>query len=58
MDECRRRLRKVGRKGVDGSSGDFYFASLDGSLVLDGGERAATASRVGREKREREARYF
>lgn len=38
MDECRRRLRKVGRKGVEGSSGDFYFASLDGNLVLDGGE--------------------
>ncbi|CAM9344738.1 unnamed protein product, partial [Ectocarpus sp. 4 AP-2014] len=37
MDECRRRLRKVGRKGVEGSSGDFYFASLDGNLVLDGG---------------------
>lgn len=39
MDECRKRLRKVGRKGVEGSSNDFYFASLDGNLVLDAGER-------------------
>lgn len=39
MDECRNRLRKVGRKGVEGSSSDFYFASLDGNLVLDAGER-------------------
>lgn len=39
MDECRKRLRKVGRKGVGGSSSDFYFASLDGNLVLDAGER-------------------
>lgn len=38
MDECRKRLRKVGRKGVEGSSSDFYFASLDGNLVLDAGE--------------------
>lgn len=39
MDECRKRLKKVGRKGVQGSSSDFYFASLDGSLVLDAGEQ-------------------
>lgn len=37
MDECRKRLHKVGRKGVEGSSSDFYFASLDGGLVLDAG---------------------
>ncbi|CAN0081555.1 unnamed protein product, partial [Ectocarpus fasciculatus] len=43
MDECRRRLRKVGRKGVAGSSGDFYFASLDGNLVLDGGPMGSEA---------------
>ncbi|CAN0399930.1 unnamed protein product, partial [Ectocarpus sp. 8 AP-2014] len=43
MDECRRRLRKVGRKGVEGSSGDFYFASLDGNLVLDGGPMGGEA---------------
>lgn len=42
MDECRKRLRKVGRKGVKGSSSDFYFASLDGNLVLDAGERKST----------------
>ncbi len=42
MDECRKRLRKVGRKGVRGSSSDFYFASLDGNLVLDAGERKFT----------------
>lgn len=40
MDECRKRLRNVGRKGVEGSSSDFYFASLDGSLVLDAGKMA------------------
>lgn len=37
MDECRKRLRNVGRKGVAGSRSDFYFASLDGNLVLDAG---------------------
>lgn len=44
MDECRKRLRKVGRKGVDGSSSDFYFASLDGNLVLDGGKDPSRGS--------------
>ncbi|CAN0419113.1 unnamed protein product, partial [Scytosiphon promiscuus] len=43
MDECRKRLRKVGRKGVEGSSSDFYFASLDGNLVLDGGPMGSEA---------------
>lgn len=44
MDECRKRLRKVGRKGVEGSSSDFYFASLDGNLVLDAGEEMPLVS--------------
>eukprot|EP00904_Undaria_pinnatifida_P009167 jgi/Undpi1/5380/HiC_scaffold_2.g00661.m1 len=43
MDECRKRLRKVGRKGVEGSSSDFYFASLDGNLVLDAGPMGSEA---------------
>lgn len=47
MDECRKRLRKVGRKGVEGSSSDFYFASLDGNLVLDAGERQFVGDNVG-----------
>lgn len=38
MDECRKRLRNLGQKGVKGSSSDFYFASLDGNLVLDAGQ--------------------
>ena len=38
--QCKRRLRKCGKGG---HSGDFYFASLDGNLVLDAGPMGSEA---------------
>ena len=35
--QCKRRLRKLGQNG------DFYFASLDGNLVLDAGPMGSDA---------------
>ncbi|CAM9108891.1 unnamed protein product, partial [Discosporangium mesarthrocarpum] len=40
MEECRKRLQRLGE---DGSGLDFYFASLDGNLVLDAGPMGSEA---------------